>query len=362
MTLIKRSKDELQQAAIDVYFKRQINGIFYLAPRVGKTRIALKIAEKLGAKKILVLAPRTEIKNSWIEEIQKLELNIEIEFVTFVSMEKFPDWKGDFVVVDEVHELSKRQIKALNLILNNNKAILLTGSMTYKTSEELLTELGTPVLCKYSIEDAIQDGIICDYEIYVHEVDLDNIKSIYTSKAGKGITEKVKFEQLLYVKDKMKEKGQDSFFMDVKLIQILQNSYAKIRKTRELINIYKDERILVFCGATEVADDLNIPSYHSKNKESKRLEDFCNGKGMHLATVKLVQSGITIKPINRGIINYTNGNPESTTQKICRMLTIEYDNPEKKAQIHIVCSTEPFEKERLKTALSFFDKSKIKKL
>jgi hypothetical protein len=59
------------------------------------------------------------------------------------------------------------------------------------------------------------------------------------------------------------------------------------------------------------------------------------------------------------VINYTSGNPEDTAQKICRFLGFEYDNPDKKAEIHLISSTENFEKSRLKTALLFFDESKI---
>ena len=118
--------------------------------------------------------------------------------------------------------------------------------------------------------------------------------------------------------------------------------------------------MLVFCGTTKIADSLDIPVYHSKAKEKKILQDFCEGEGLNLATIKMAQSGLTIKPINRGVVNYTSGNPEDTAQKICRFLGIEYNNLDKKAEIDIICSNTAFEKERLKTGLSFFDENKIK--
>ena len=74
----------------------------------------------------------------------------------------------------------------------------------------------------------------------------------------------------------------------------------------------------------------------------------------------MMQSGITILPISLGIINYMSGNPEDSAQKICRFLGIEYDNLNKKAEIHIICSNTDFEKKRIETALMFFDENKIK--
>ena len=69
---------------------------------------------------------------------------------------------------------------------------------------------------------------------------------------------------------------------------------------------------------------------------------------------------MTYKPLNRVIINYFDSNGENLAQKINRCMAMEYDNPEKKAQIYIVCSTEDVEAKWLKKALEFFDKSKIK--
>ena len=101
---------------------------------------------------------------------------------------------------------------------------------------------------------------------------------------------------------------------------------------------------------------------YSEFSEKEIFNSFCNGEGNHLATIKMMQSGITILPISLGIINYMSGNPEDSAQKICRFLGIEYDNLNKKAEIHIRCSKTDFEKKRIETALMFFDENKILKM
>jgi hypothetical protein len=60
------------------------------------------------------------------------------------------------------------------------------------------------------------------------------------------------------------------------------------------------------------------------------------------------------------IINYFDSNGENLAQKINRCMAMEYNTPDKKAHIYIVCSTEDVEKKWLRSALEFFDKSKIK--
>jgi hypothetical protein len=79
-----------------------------------------------------------------------------------------------------------------------------------------------------------------------------------------------------------------------------------------------------------------------------------------MAVVKIGNSGITYKPLNKIIINYFDSNGENLAQKLNRCMGYEYDNPDKKAHIFIICSTEPTEAKWLDKALEFFDKSKIK--
>ncbi len=127
-----------------------------------------------------------------------------------------------------------------------------------------------------------------------------------------------------------------------------------------MLKRHKDERILVFCGVTKIADQIGIPSYHSKKEEKQIFDDFVSGKGKHLAVVKIGNTGVTYKPLNRVIINYFDSNGENLAQKINRCMAMEYDNPDKKAQIYIISSDEPVELKWLNKALEFFDKEKIK--
>jgi len=158
----------------------------------------------------------------------------------------------------------------------------------------------------------------------------------------------------------MKNKGGNTMFLRLARMRIIQNSIAKLDKTKEILAKHLDERILVFCGITSIADALGIPSYHSKSSEKDVFQDFTEGKGNHLAVVKIGNTGVTYKPLNRVIINYFDSNGENLAQKINRCMAMEYNTPDKKAHIYIISSYEEVELNWLKKALEFFDKTKIK--
>lgn len=258
----------------------------------------------------------------------------------------------------EIHEASIAQLDKIAKLIKNNKSLGLTGTATNKTREEIYDKTGMHGCFNYTIEEAVRDGILADYEINIHTIELDNKKCYIPTSKGK-ITEKWRYEQLTWLERELKKKKKPTFFLDLKIINLLQNSISKQQKTIELLDKYKDERVLVFCGTTNIADNLGIPSYHSKSNEKDILNDFCIGIGNHLSSIRMLQAGITLLPLNRCLINMTNGAPEVLAQKVCRVLGYESLNPNKKAYIDIVVADCSFDRTRLNTSLSFFDTSKI---
>lgn len=353
-------REKRQQEAVEAYMNsRDGRTIINACPRFGKIKVALDIVEKTGDTHILIIAPRNDIFDGWKKDIVKFGMeDLIVEYCTFTSLKKLKSpapW--GMVIIDEPHELSQQQQKFLKPIVEMFPTLGLTGTMTQKTRNELYDNLNLDVCYKYSIAQGVEEGILADYNIHIHKVPLDDKRFIYKTKS-KSYTEQGYFNLYEYLRKETT--GSNKYFMDLKLIKIIQDSISKMEYTRKLISDYNDERLLVFCGTTEISDKLGIPVYHSKNKEKEIFDDFCGGKIPHLATIKMMQAGITITPINKGILNYMSGSPEDSAQKICRFLGMEYGNPDKKAEIHIISSEEEFELNRLKSGLNFFDKEKIK--
>lgn len=345
-------RDIRQKEAGSAYLASNRKTVIAACPRFGKIKTTIDILKQdYLNKKVLLLYPRVDILTSWMNDFKFWNVeNPLYQFSTFVGMRKLKD-EFDLVIVDEIHEISRAQLKTLNEKFSCD-ILGLSGTITAQTRLELAELAGLTICYDYPISKGVEEGILTDYRLIIHKVPLDNQKKQYQKNTS---SEKQYFDKISWVREKSTKK----FFFDLKLIKILQDSLSRRKETRRLLKQFQNQRVLVFCGNTTVANDLEIDVYHSKAKDKKLFDEFCNGGRKHMAVVKMAQAGVTIKPINIGLINYTSGNPEDFAQKVCRFLGFEYDNPTKTAELHILCSDEPFEKYRLNTALAFFDKNKI---
>ena len=360
-------RDKRQKEFAKLWLNNGRFGILNLCPRFGKIFTTINILEELKPKRVLIAYPDNKIKQSWKDDFAKRGYDdSNVTYTTHLSLKKHLDDQFDLIVIDEIHLLSEAQIEAAKEMIDKHMefshtggdVLGLTGTLSSWTEKTLEQELDLHVLATYSIDQAIREGVIVDYEITVVRVPLDNKRK--NNYKGKVRTEKAQFDAYGYVIDSLERQGKSTMFLRLARMRIIQNSVAKMEKTRDLLKRHKDERILVFCGVTKIADQIGIPSYHSKKEEKQIFDDFVSGKGKHLAVVKIGNTGVTYKPLNRVIINYFDSNGENLAQKINRCMAMEYDNPDKKAQIYIVCSTEDVEAKWLKKALEFFDKEKIK--
>jgi hypothetical protein len=355
----KSIRDLRQEEFAKVWLKNK-HGILLLAPRFGKIRTSIIALEKLKPESILIAYPDNKIKESWEADFRASGFDDSIvTYTTHLSLKKYADQSFDVVIIDEIHLLSEAQIEVCKDLFDVNGQILgLTGTLSSWTERTLEEELDLHVLATYPIEKAIEEGVIVDYEIHVIRVPLDNVT--LQDYKGKKKTEKKQFDALTWVINKLQNSGSDTMFMRLARMRLIQSSLAKVKATKALLDKHADERVLVFCGVTKIADGLGIPSYHSKSTEKKIFEDFAEGKGNHLAVVKIGNTGVTYKPLNKVIINYFDSNAENLAQKINRCMAMEYNTPDKKAHIYIVSTTEPTELKWLKKALEFFDETKIK--
>ena len=335
-------------------------GILNLCPRFGKIRTSIHALNKLKPESILIAYPDNKIKESWQADFEELGFDDSIvTYTTHLSLKKYAEQSFDVVIIDEIHLLSEAQIEVCKDLFDVNGQILgLTGTLSSWTERTIEEELDLHVIATYPIEKAIEEGVIVDYEIHVIRVPLDT-KTLQEYKS-KNKTEKKQFDDLTWVINKMDREGGNAMFLRLARMRIIQSSLAKRNATKRLLAAHKDERVLVFCGTTAIADNLGIPSYHSKSSEKRLFEEFAEGEGNHLAVVKIGNTGVTYKPLDKVIINYFDSNAENLAQKINRCMAMEYNTPDKKAHIYIISSDELVEQKWLNKALEFFDKNKIK--
>lgn len=353
-------RDNLQLEFADKWLMTQ-QGILLLTPRFGKIFTSINILERLEPDiEILITYPDTKIKDSWEEDFEtRVFDSSNVTYSTHLSIKKHKNKKFGIVIIDEIHLLSPAQREQVRQLMMINPTVLgLTGTLMDKTEKNLKDELDLKVVAEYTLAEGIRDKIIPDYRIVVVNTPLDDVVQKAYSK-GKMKTDAKHFKDLSWVINKLDRTGGDSKFLRLNRMRLMQKSTSKILKTKSILKRYPDRRTLVFCGLTDIADSLGIPSYHNKVKEKNVFEDFVSGKTKQLAVVKIGNSGVTYKKLGMIIINYFDSNAENLAQKINRAMTMEFDNPSKKAEIVILSSNESVERKWLSSALEFFDTNKI---
>lgn len=340
-----------------------------IAARVGKIRIVLNYITKPNDK-VLIVYPEKDIKQSWVNEFPKIGYdNKNVKYSTTRSIGKIKE-EVDYLILDEYHSYSVNQINDIKRYIKEHgieKVIGLSGSISPKTEETWLNMTGMEIKVVYPIEQAISDGIISDYEIEVHRIPLSVVPDLKRYSKAKGtyyISEKKSFDSMSFL-IKMEEAEDRPNWEKLKTLRfnrmnLIKKSPTKLKYTKKLLEERKEERILVFMGLIDMADDLGIPSYHSESKDETDKEAFLKGNIKKLAIINKLNMGTTFPSLSMSIINFFDSNPENMFQKINRITCLEYDNPEKKAKVIIVSSNEDAEQKWLNSALSFFNPEKIK--
>lgn len=357
-------RDNLQEKWAEEFMQSPGKGILHLCPRAGKIRTSIRIFKKieklLGAKpRILIAYPDKNIQQSWEDDFAAVGWNANaVEYVTHISLSKVKKNDYDIIVCDEIHLLSANQKTQFNELIKtkhnqNSYVIGLSGTLSEKTELELRQELKLPVLIEYTLEEAINDGIISDYKINVVKVDLDDVTIVDKKKKR---TEKQKYRAITWVI----ENKEQSLFLSLSRMRIVHNSLSKIAMTKRILSKLKDKRTLVFCANNKVAKELGCKVHTSKFHDQDEFEKFIGdtSKHNHLAVCKIGNTGVSFKSLDHIVINAFDSNSENLTQRICRSLIL--DEKDKVSTIYIVTSNEKAELRWLEKSLEFFDQNKIK--
>ena len=359
---MKKSREEIQWELSQQIMNNNSYCVANIAPRTGKCKISLDTI--LTSESVLIVYPSVNIKQSWKDDLVKWKVKNKkrFKFSTYLSFKKIRD-NYDVLILDECHNISQKQFKTISdyiKLTGIKKVIGLSGSLNEDSKLNLLNILGLKTLVNYSIQQAIDDGIISDYKITVIQTPLDTNKNIKVKwKGGEFITsEKQSFDRLSdKINDWQSYSSKQMKMMRLQRMKIIKESQAKVQLTKSVINNHIDNKALIFTGLQKVADGLGVPSYHSKTDEINK-ELFLEGKINHLAIVNKLTVGITFPKLDVAILNFFDSNSENTSQKIARIMNLDYEN--KVANIIIICSTEEVEKRWLEKTLMFFSKDKIK--
>ena len=356
-------RDEIQQEALTVALNNKRCGLG-ISMGVGKTLIGLKYMShyqdaNMDKLKILIVAPKLSIFDSWRSDAEKFGISLEnVEFTTYLSLNKFQPANYDIIILDECHSLLHSH--NLFLVQYTGKILGLTGTPPRYTQSEkgqMVTRY-CPVLYTYITDDAVDDQILNDYRIIVHYLSLSS-ENNFPVKTKNGVFYTSEQKSYDYWTDRIMraQSKKEEQISSVMRMRVIMDFRTKEQYTKNLLSEIED-KCIAFCNTQEQADRICEFSYHSKNPDSEgNLDLFGNDHITKLSCVMQLNEGINIPNLRAGIIMHAYGNESKANQRIGRLLRL---NPDDTAVVHILCYKNTVDERWVKEALKDLDQGKIK--
>jgi superfamily II DNA or RNA helicase len=354
------TKDEVQELALDAITKVK-RGTVAMSVGTGKTLVGLKHMSQhfTEESQFLVVAPKKSIFQSWKDDAVKFGMEHLLSHITFTTYLSLPkqDLTYDVVYLDEAHSLLESHAPWLSFY----KGILigLTGTppkYTHTRRGKLFNQY-IPVVYTYLTDEAVEDNILNDYQIIVHELKLSTAKNMWAGKEPKKWLTSEQDNYNYWTKrvssaQNMKEKQ----IVSIQRMKALMSFGSKEHYAKRLLDTMHDKTIL-FANTQEQAEKFGILTYHSGNPDSEEnLEKFKRGDILDLACVLQLNEGVNIPYLRTGIILHAYGNERKASQRIGRLMRL---NPKEKSTIHILCYKDSVDETWVKNALEDYDQSKI---
>jgi superfamily II DNA or RNA helicase len=356
-------RDQIQKDALTVALNNKRCGLA-ISMGVGKTLIGLKYVNHLqgnnmGKLRVLVVAPKLSIFDSWRNDADRFKIDISsIEFTTYLSLNKHNPQDFDIVVLDECHSLLDSHLNFLGMF--SGRILGLTGTPPrYQDSDKgrMVTQF-CPMKFTYITDDAVADDILNDYRIIVHRMNLSNSNNLLVKLKDKEFyTSETKnynyWSQRVYDANGPKQRQITSIMR----MRALMDFKTKETYAKTLLNDI-DEKCILFCNTQDQADRTCTYSVHSKNPDAElNLQNFKEGNIDKLSCVLQLNEGVNIPQLRAGIIMHAYGNERKSNQRIGRLLRL---NPDETATVHILCYKDTIDEKWVEEALKDLDQTKIK--
>jgi superfamily II DNA or RNA helicase len=353
------TREEIQEEALKATEGRRKCSVV-LGTGVGKTLVGLLHIEKNTSElhNVLVIAPKKSIFQSWSDDAVKFgkqDLLKRITFSTYIGLPKRDPNEYDYIYLDECHSLLDSHRVFLDVYKGG--ILGLTGTPPkHKSSEKgMMVSQFCPVVYTFKADDAIDNGIINDYQIIVHELKLDECKNYQVQMKTKSFVTSEK-QNYQYWGNRIDIGAGPIQMLRVMRMKAMMEYPSKEKYTKKLMESI-NTKCIVFANTQEQADRLCRFSYHSGNPNSEEnLNAFKEGRMNKLSCVLQLNEGINIPELRQGIIMHAYGNERKASQRIGRLLRL---NPDEKAIVHILCYVNTVDEKWVKDALESFDQSKI---
>lgn len=361
-----------QDIAVKTFLEKE-HGILAMATGTGKTVTAMKIINKLfdsgEIRRVVITMYGNDLLDQWAIQIRENYKNKQINYhyasqkmmkdfvmhpddsILILSrdarnlsklLDLFDRLPGDYrndtlFVFDEVHGAgSNTFVENLSGRLSPYRYRLGLSATPEREYDEagndfLLNEIGE-VIFEFTLQDAIQKGILCEFN-YI------SLPYVLSDE------EKLKKRKIIAAFNAKKESGEpvDEKDMFTQLALVNKTAVNKLEEFESLISQRPEllQKCIIFVQTMEYGAKLQeilvrySDKYHTyyADDEKINLENFAAGKIDCLLTCKKVSEGIDISSVTNIILFSSDRSRLVTTQRIGRALRLDKNNPEKKATV-----------------------------
>lgn len=361
-----------QDKAVECFMEKE-HGILAMATGTGKTITAIKIMNRLfeegKIKRVIITMYGNDLLEQWAMQMREVYKNKQIHYhygshkrmndfimhpdeaLLLVSREannltklltlldKAPgNYKEDTLFIfDEVHGAgSSSFVDNLTGKISPYRYRLGLSATPEREYDEagndfLQNEIGE-IIFKFSLEDAIRKGILCEFNYIPLNYELTE-------------AEKQKKKKIIAAFSAKKEKGEpyDEKDMYTQLALVNKTAINKIDEFEQLISSRPEllQKCIIFVQTMEYGLKLQevlikyIDKYHTyyADDEKYNLVNFAEGKINCLLTCKKVSEGIDISSVTNIFLFASDRSRLITTQRIGRALRLDKMNPNKVANV-----------------------------
>ena len=329
---------------------------------MGKSRAALDVTfvtNSLIPPQVLIVYPKLNLKQNWIDEIKKWgyeEMLPNITFTTYASLDKHVDKQWDMILFDEGHHITERVLDIIG-VMKYQRAMVLSATVKNNLRYRLMAIM--PGLYTYRVRmvDAIQSDILPEPRIILWPLTYKTTGKTETIVKNAKLDVPVKevcFENRNFCRDRKYKytipctEAQYALYLDEEVEwykrkatgnQAMHNlwlhkagerlKWLATQKTPyvlELLKKLETERTLTFCASIDQTEKVGKNCIHSKNKLAQDILDSFNNKEInHITACAMLDEGVNLASCRIGIFANINASERIQIQRVGRIL--RHPNP-----------------------------------
>ncbi|MBP8994681.1 MAG: hypothetical protein KBG30_12850 [Bacteroidales bacterium] len=338
------NKDLLQETLSKEIINFNYNGILYLPTGTGKTKIIIEaLMQESRIKDILWVCATEKARDTTVkEEYQKWSDESswnKVKTICWHSLPKY-DIQHQLVILDELHMITYPRLQYL--LKKRPAAILgITGTKPQNPEKlKLIQHLKLPIIHEKTVEEAVTQQLIADYEIEIYYIQLNNTIKKSIKRKNDSLFYATEQESYIWYTKKL-ESAVDPVSrkkLALRRASIIYNSISKLFFSKKLLATLSDKRIVSFSKSISIAEQLSPNRYHSKLSKKLRkkiVQDFNEKEFNHLATVEAANTSENFNEIDVIYIHQLDSNSSNYLQRQGRGLRMRNNYI---AKIIIVCA------------------------